>query len=68
MKLKWEAKCVAAIPKAIPEDEYKRRIAELGEILYLAFCQLHRPPAESIGAGVPTSNHDHVAERKGTHG
>ncbi|MEW6056150.1 MAG: hypothetical protein AB1540_06010 [Bdellovibrionota bacterium] len=68
MKLKWEAKCIEAIPKAIPEEEYRRRIAELGEILYLAFCQLHRPPAESIGAGVPHFNHNQVIERTGTHG
>lgn len=68
MKPKWEAKCKEVVPKTIPEEEFRRRIAELGEILYRAFCQLQRQPAEAIGAGVPYLIHDLVAERTGTHG
>lgn len=70
MKAKWEAKCIAVIPKAIHQDKFDQRIAEVAEVLYDLFRQLDESDLlrEPMKAGVSTCNLTLHEERTGTHG
>lgn len=69
MKKKWEPVAVKATPKAINQDKYDQRIAEVAEVLYDLFCQLERSnQAKPIESGASPGDFTLHEERTGTHG
>lgn len=67
MQKRWKPEQVTSVLKAIPDEEYKQRLAELAEIIYIHFCQQRKSQNHKTTTFEPSSLLNEM-KRTGTDG